>query len=132
MVEATEEVGNARETFLDLLFGGMADANDHLVVIIATVSVSWVDAARAVVLIVADKTHVVSLFLEPGIVGEEIGFEGAIDSEVVQIDNSVLKVEAQSLTMAHGIDDLLSDVLAHIGVCLSTDGDLDDFALQRR
>ena len=131
MVEVAEEVGNSSEAFLDLLFGGMANANDHLVVSIATVPISWIDAARAVILIFADKTHVVLLLVERGVVEEEIGFEGAINSEVGDLDDSVLKVKAQSFTMAHGIHDLLSDELAYIGIGLLIDGDLDDFALQR-
>ena len=127
MLEVFVEVGNFRDCLLNLLIIRKAASNDDLEVRVAAESASWVDAARAVVLICADEAHVVLFLTELGVVKEERRFECAIGSEVFELDDSVFTVEAQSLTVAHSIDYLLSDVLAHVLIALSSECYLDDF-----
>ena len=84
------------------------------------------------VFVLAHVGHVVGL-LSHELEVEEVGwFESSIDVVVVPVGRSGVNVKTERISVAHGVDPLLSDVLSHVWVALLAEGDLDDLRSQGR
>ena len=92
---------------------------------------AWVDSTDSVVLVVANECHVVSFLVHPLPVEVLLGNECSLYSESGEVRGRTLDVVTEVLTIARTIDPLFPDVLADVGVCLSLEGDFDDFGGKR-
>ena len=126
MVEVRVEVGNSCDLLLNscLIWGSRADHADKIFG--ASVAKTWVDATDAVVLVLAHILHVGCLLIELSIVEEHISIEGAFLVVLGPLRDRLIDVEAEALTIAHGIDELLANTLSDALVSLVSNGLLDD------
>ena len=93
----------------------------------ANVAIAGVDATNSVVLTLADVRHLVFTDGKPLVVEEVFGIEGALDVEIGPVRGGFVDVEAQSVTIAHGTDEVRAEEFTNSRVVLSAEGNLDDF-----
>ena len=126
MVEVRVEVGNSCDLLLNscLIFGSGADDADKIFG--ANVAEAWVDATDAVVLVIAHIPLVDFFLVELSIVEEHISIEGAFLVVLGPLCDGFVDVETEALSLTHGIDELLANVLSNALVSLVSHGLLED------
>ena len=83
------------------------------------------------VLVFADKGHVVGFLVQPFPIEEIVGVKGVVCIVLGPVWSGGLTIKAESLTLAHGINELLADVLSDVCVRLTTQSNFDNLGPER-
>ena len=124
------EVGLEVRDLVDLSLNGgsilSARADDHGEVVATAVATTRVDATDAMVLVVADILHELSLLGHLLIVEEVSGFEGAFGVPAGEVRLCLVNVVAETLAIAHAVDPLFAERLSCVTDSLATERDVED------
>ena len=131
MVELLVKERDLGDYCVELLLGLSSTPYHHGEVGTTIVSNAWVDAANTVILIFAHVWHVVFFLVHVLPVKEFYGVERSLLSESCPVSRSRLDIEAEFLTLTHGVNELFPNVLTHLSICLPIQAHFDDFRSQR-
>ena len=114
LVEERDFGSDGLELFLRLT----ASPDNHGECAGANVAHAWVDTANTMVFVLTHIGHVISLLVHVLPVKELLRVERALTGISSPVWSRGIAVEAEVFTLAHAVDELLSNELAHISSCL--------------